>query len=421
MLLSTQRIELPSWAFRGADVRADAPAAASARRLRTMSPVARGPYEVLADAAVVHHFTGSSPCVGLAFPCDATADYADIACHAAELGLTVSSLYVTVGSRHGAACDLSHPQRGVRQQALEHLRLAVKAADELGVERLVLRLNHNARYPGQVELLERQERLLATLVALYEQLPLGTSLALDQTVAGSQHWSGDALWRHTLSMCEHLGGAARLIVDTSVDHGVDPPALAELAIDDRLAGLIVPNPAVTSSKFEVFSTLAEVLGSGFAGPDVLLTLAPSTQQHAGIAPLIENVVGIQQLAVQVTHSDTEQLRRALPAEELDAAALAELVDGCDRDVAAQLAALRHELGVDANPLAAYDRACRARYQLTERRASVQRAAERRLATRRPERRGRATTTRFPAATSGPAAGGVGHARAGDSAVVDSPA
>jgi len=419
MLLSTQRIELPSWVFRGADVRADAPAAASARRLRAMSPVARGAYEVLADAAVVHHFTGSSPCVGLVFPCDPTADYADIACHAAELGLTVSSLYVTVGSRSGAACDLSHPQRSVRQQAQEQLRLAVKAADELGVERVVLRLNHDARYPGEAEFLARRERLLTALSSLYGQLPSGASLALEDSVAGTQVWAGDALWRQTLSMCEQLGGVARLIVDASVDHGVDAPVLTELAAADRLAGLIVPNPAFASSRFDVFSMLAEVLGNGFAGPDVLLTLAPSMRQHAGIAPLIENVLAIQQLVVQVRHSDAEQLRRALSAEELDGAALTELVDGCGRDVAAQLAALRYELGVDADPLAAYDRACRARYQLTERRASVQRAAERRLATRRPERRGRAATTRFPAATSGPSAGGTGHVRADGSAVADS--
>ncbi len=418
MLLSTQRIELPSWAFRGADMRADVTAAASARRVRSASPVARGPYEVLADAAVVHHFTGSSPCVGLTFPCDPTADYADIACHAAELGLTVSSLYVTIGSRGGAACDLSHPQRGVRQQAQEQLRLAVKAADELGVERMVVRLDHDARYPGQLELLARHERLLAELVVLYEQLPLGTSLALDQTVTGIQHWAGDALWRQTLSICEQLGGAARLIVDTSVDHGADAPALAELAAGDRLAGLILPNPAVTSSRFEVFSALAEVFSSGFAAPDLLATLAPTTQQHGGIAPLIGNVLAIQQLALQATHSDTERLRNALQAEESDTALLSGLMEGCERDVTAQLVALRHELGVDADPLVAYDRACRARYQLTERRASVQRAPELRLATRRPERRGRATATRFPVGTSGPAVGGVSHARVSDSAVAD---
>src|SRR5690349_269624 len=96
MLLTTQRIELPSWAFRGADLRGgDASALASTRSSRAVSGVARSPYEVLADAAVVHHFTGTAPCVGLQFPSDHAADYADIACHAAELGLSISSLYVT--------------------------------------------------------------------------------------------------------------------------------------------------------------------------------------------------------------------------------------------------------------------------------------------------------------------------------------
>ncbi|MGH3546079.1 MAG: hypothetical protein ACRDPW_09175 [Mycobacteriales bacterium] len=419
-MLSARRIELPSWAFRGADARADAPLAAHARRVKPVSPVARGPYEVLADAAVVHHFTSSSPCVGLAFPCDATADYADIACHAAELGLAVSSLYVTVGNRGGAACDVAHSQRSVRQQAQEQLRLAVKAADELGAERVVLTLNHDARYPGQQELAARRDLLVAGLAAVYEQLPSGMSLALSQSVTGTQAWVGEPLWRQTLSICEQLGRAARLMVDTSVDRGVDTPPLSQLATSDRLAGLILPNPTLASSEFEVFSTLAEVLGAESAGAELLVTLAPTLQHHAGIAPLIGAVLAIQQLVVQVMQSDTEQLRHALLSEEIDAAGVADLVGGCSRDVSVQLAALRHELGVDADPLAAYDRACRARYQLTERRASVQRAAERRLTTRRPDRAGRAAAARFPTA-SRPAAAGVSHVRAGDPAVADSAA
>ncbi len=432
MLLSTQRIELPSWAFRGADVRADDPAAPTARRLRAISPVARGPYEVLADAAVVHHFTGAAPCVGLPFPCDATADYADIACHAAELGLTVSSLYVTVGNRSGAMCDLEHPQRTVRQQALDNLAHALCAADELGVERVVVRLGHDPRYAGLVERAARVDRLGTGLQSAYNDFPLGVSLALEEFSLGTQHWAGEPLWRSTLRLCEQLGGAARLMVDTSIDHGVDAPALADLSMTDRLAGVIVPNLVtpmsngfglpdhlLASSRFEVFSTLAEVFTGNSAGPNPLLTLAPSSYQQPGIVPLIQNVLAIQHLCVQVADCDVEQLKAALQSnDDNDPAGIQAVLSSCERDVSAQLSQLRRELGVDPDPLAAYERGCRARYQLMERRASVQRAAERRLATKRPERRGRASATRYPATNTGAPASATGHAWRGGSAAID---
>jgi L-rhamnose isomerase/sugar isomerase len=389
-----------------------------------MSPVARGPYEVLADAAVVHHFTGTAPCVGLPFPCDATADYADIACHATELGLTVSSLYVTVGSRGGTACDLSHPQRMVRQQALDNLMNAVKAADELGVERMVVRLGSEARYAGLAEMQARDERLVSALRAVYQQLPPGTSLAVEEFSTGTRHWEGEALWRHTLALCEQLGDNAGLLVDTSIDYNDDAPPLAELAICDRLAGLIVAGPiqgcveasAVPSSRFGVFSTLADAFSSGVVGPELLVTLASGVNQQPGVVGLMESVLAIQHLSVQVSQADPAQLRQALQSDLDDEQSVGALLDGCEREVSAELFALRHRLGVDSEPIAAYDRAIRARYQLTERRASMQRSAERRLATRRPERRGRAGASRYPSGSGAPS--GASHARAVSPATLD---
>lgn len=393
MLLTTQRIELPSWAFRGADLRGgDASALASARSSRAVSGVARSPYEVLADAAVVHHFTGTAPCVGLQFPSDHAADYADIACHAAELGLSISSLYVTARSRNGALCDLSHAEVNVRRSALEHLTGAVGAAAELGVERFVLRLGYDSRYAGEAEELARVERLREMLAVLYGRLPDGASLVLDPFAVGTQFYRGDPLWRRALTQCEHLGSAARLLVDTTVDEGVNPPILADLRSAERIAGLVVNTPV---ARFETFTALAEVLTAVDEGQNVLITLAPSPVRLSGVVPLITAVLAIQELSIKAAAVDRARLTGGDDTE-----ATTTLLESFHSDVASELALARQEIGVDVDPLGAYDRACRAQYQNAQRRASVQRAAERRLANRRPDRRNRAASVWSGSATTG---------------------
>src|SRR5437867_2886994 len=77
-VLSTQRIELPSWAFGNSGTRF---------KVFAQKGVPRDPYEKIADASQVHRYTGVAPTVALHIPWDKVDDYADLARHAEDLGV----------------------------------------------------------------------------------------------------------------------------------------------------------------------------------------------------------------------------------------------------------------------------------------------------------------------------------------------
>ena len=77
--LRSQRIELPSWAFGNSGTRF---------KVFAQKGVPRDPYEKVADAAQVNSFTGVAPTVALHIPWDKVDDYADLARHAADAGVT---------------------------------------------------------------------------------------------------------------------------------------------------------------------------------------------------------------------------------------------------------------------------------------------------------------------------------------------
>src|SRR5262245_58176917 len=78
--LTSQRIELPSWAFGNSGTRF---------KVFTQVGVPRDAYEKVADAAQVHRFTGVALRVSLHIPWDRVVDYSDLAKHAEGLGVSI--------------------------------------------------------------------------------------------------------------------------------------------------------------------------------------------------------------------------------------------------------------------------------------------------------------------------------------------
>ena len=68
--LRGQRIETASWAYGNSGTRF---------KVFAQQGVPRDPYEKIADAAMVHRFTGVAPTVALHIPWDKVDDYADLA------------------------------------------------------------------------------------------------------------------------------------------------------------------------------------------------------------------------------------------------------------------------------------------------------------------------------------------------------
>src|SRR6188768_1372731 len=81
--LSRQEIELPSWAFGNSGTRF---------KVFSQPGVPRSPEEKIADAAVVHKYTGVAPSVALHIPWDKVDDFGVLASHAQGLGVALGTI-----------------------------------------------------------------------------------------------------------------------------------------------------------------------------------------------------------------------------------------------------------------------------------------------------------------------------------------
>ncbi|MDQ3938709.1 MAG: rhamnose isomerase, partial [Chloroflexota bacterium] len=110
--LKEQRIELPSWAFGNSGTRF---------KVFPQPGVPRNPYEKIEDAGQVQRFTGVAPSVALHIPWDKVDDYADLARHADEHGVSLgtinSNTFQDADYMLGSVC---HPSERVRRKAIDH-------------------------------------------------------------------------------------------------------------------------------------------------------------------------------------------------------------------------------------------------------------------------------------------------------------
>ena len=160
--LRAQRIELPSWAFGNSGTRF---------KVFAQKGVPRDPYEKVADAAQVHRFTGIAPTVALHIPWDRVDDYADLARHASDLGVSLGTINSNVFQDDdymlGSVCN---PDPRVRRKALDHLLACIDVMDATGSRDLKLWFSDGTNYPGQDDIRARQDRLAEALAAVHARL-----------------------------------------------------------------------------------------------------------------------------------------------------------------------------------------------------------------------------------------------------------
>ena len=122
--LEGQAIEVPSWAYGN-----------SGTRFKVFgSPgTPRTVQEKIADAAAVHRFTGLAPSVALHIPWDLVDDYAELRAYAEDQGVALgtinSNTFQDDDYMLGSVC---HPDRRVRQKAVDHLYECIDIMDATG-------------------------------------------------------------------------------------------------------------------------------------------------------------------------------------------------------------------------------------------------------------------------------------------------
>ena len=355
--LATQAIELPSWAFGNSGTRF---------RVFTTPGTPRTIEEKVADAAQVHKFTGLAPSVALHIPWDRVDDYAALrryaADHGLELGTVNSNTFQDDAYKFGS---LTHTDAAVRQKAIDHHFDCLDVMNETGSTDLKIWLADGTNYPGQGDIRGRQDRLAASLAAIYARLGAKQRLVLEYKFFEPAFYHTDVPdWGTSYAQVSALGDQALVCLDT----GHHAPGtniefiVAQLlrlgklgsfdfnsrfyADDDLIVGAADP--------FQLFRILYEVIrGDGF-GPDspVAFMLDQCHNVEEKIPGQIRSVLNVQEMTARALLVDRAALLAAQNAGDV-LGANGILMDAFYTDVRGDLGAWRESRGLAADPMTAF--------------------------------------------------------------------
>jgi L-rhamnose isomerase/sugar isomerase len=357
--LRAQRIELPSWAFGNTGTRF---------KVFAQPGVPRTPQEKIDDAAQVHKFTGVAPTVALHIPWDTVDDYAALGEHAAAAGVTLGTINANVFQdddyKLGSVCN---PDPRVRRKAVAHLIECVDIMDATGSRDLKLWFADGTNYPGQDDIRSRQDRLAETLAEVYQRLSPAQRMLLEYKLFEPSFYTTDVPdWGTSLLHCMTLGPQAEVVVDTGHHApGTNIEFIVALLLragrlggfdfnsrfyadDDLMVGAADP--------FQLFRILHEVVAADALRPQagIAFMLDQCHNIEPKIPAQIRSVMNVQEATAKALLIDTAALAAAQQAGDV-LGANAAFMDAYNTDVRPLLAGLREDMGLDPDPIAAYQR------------------------------------------------------------------
>ncbi|MFF9403135.1 L-rhamnose isomerase [Streptomyces sp. NPDC014744] len=355
--LKSQVIETPSWGYGNSGTRF---------KVFAQPGVPRDPFEKLEDAAQVHAFTAVAPKVSLHIPWDRVDDYAALNRHAADLGVRIGTINSNVFQDDDFRLgSVTHPDPMVRRKATDHLLECADIMDETGSPDLKLWFSDGTNYPGQDDIVNRQERLAEALSEVYGRLGDGRRMLLEYKLFEPAFYTTDVPdWGTAYAHCLALGPKAQVVVDTG-HHA--PGTNIEFIVafllragklgafdfnsrfyadDDLMAGAADP--------FQLFRIMHEVVGNGGLEPraNVNFMLDQCHNIEAKIPAVIRSVANVQEATAKALLVDTDALGAAQRSGDV-LAANGVLMDAYNTDVRPLLAGVRAELGLAEDPFAAY--------------------------------------------------------------------
>jgi L-rhamnose isomerase/sugar isomerase len=355
--LKTQAVETPSWAYGNSGTRF---------KVFAQPGVPRNPREKLDDAAKVHEFTGAAPTVALHIPWDKVDDYAALAKYAEERGLQLgtinSNTFQDDDYKLGSIC---HPDAAVRRKALDHLFECVDIMDATGSKDLKLWFADGTNYPGQDDIRERQDRLAEGLAKVYERLGDDQRMLLEYKFFEPAFYSTDVPdWGTAYAHCLKLGDKAQVVVDTGHHApGTNIEFIVATLLRERKLGGFDFNSRFyadddlmvgAADPFQLFRIMYEVIRGGGFTSDVAFMLDQCHNIEAKIPAIIRSVMNVQEATAKALLIDRSALAEAQRTGDV-LGANAVLMDAYNTDVRPLLAEVREELGLGADPVAAYHR------------------------------------------------------------------
>jgi L-rhamnose isomerase / sugar isomerase len=357
--LRSQRIELPSWAFGNTGTRF---------KVFAQPGVPRTPQEKIDDAAQVHKYTGVAPTVAVHIPWDTVDDYEALRGHAAAAGVAIGAVNANVFQDDDYKLgSVANPDPRVRRKAVAQLLECVDIMDATRSRDLKLWFADGTNYPGQDDIRTRQDRLAEALAAVYARLSPQQRMLLEYKLFEPSFYTTDVPdWGTSLLHCQALGPQAEVVVDTGHHApGTNIEFIVALLLragrlggfdfnsrfyadDDLMVGAADP--------FQLFRIMREVVAADALRPEagIAFMLDQCHNIETKIPAQIRSVMNVQEATAKALLIDTA----ALAAAQQDGDVLganAVFMDAYNTDVRPLLARLREDMGLDPDPVAAYQR------------------------------------------------------------------
>ncbi|NIK55211.1 L-rhamnose isomerase [Kribbella shirazensis] len=357
--LSRQEIELPSWAFGNSGTRF---------KVFTQPGVPRSPEEKIADAAVVHKYTGVAPSVALHIPWDKVDDYSALAAYAKEQGVRLGAINSNVFQDDDYKLgSVTHPDPAVRRKATDHLLECVDIMDQTGSRDLKLWFSDGTNYPGQDDIQDRQERLATALKEVYERLGDNQRMLLEYKLFEPAFYTTDVPdWGTSYAHCLELGPKATVCIDTGHHApGTNIEFIVAFLLRTKKLGAFDFNSRFyadddlmvgAADPFQLFRIMNEIVRGDALDPDrgIAFMLDQCHNIEEKIPAIIRSVMNVQEATAKALLVDRDALRTAQQSGDV-LGANAALMDAYNTDVRPLLAELRESQGLDPDPVAAYKR------------------------------------------------------------------
>jgi L-rhamnose isomerase / sugar isomerase len=357
-VLRTQRIETASWAFGNSGTRF---------KVFPQEGVPRDPYEKIADAATVHRFTGVAPTVALHIPWDKVDDYTDLAARAQEHGIELGTINSNVFQDNDYMLgSVTNPDPGIRRKAIGHLAECIDVMDQTGSRDLKLWFSDGTNYPGQDDVRTRQDRLAAALQETYDRLGGNQRMLLEYKLFEPAFYMTDVPdWGTSLVHCLALGDRAKVVIDTGHHApGTNIEFIVAMLLragklggfdfnsrfyadDDLMVGAADP--------FQLYRIMHEIVqADAVADESIAFMLDQCHNIEPKIQAVIRSVLNVQEATAKALLVDRDALRAAQESGDV-LGANEVFMDAYNTDVRPLLREIRADMGLDPDPIRAYQR------------------------------------------------------------------
>jgi len=353
--LTAQHIETPSWGYGNSGTRF---------KVFAWPGAARNVHEKLADAAYIHRLTGIAPSVALHIPWDKVDDWAALGQEAEALGVKIGAinpnLFQADPYKFGS---ITHPSPAVREEAVAHMLECCEIMAKTGSHLLSLWFADGTNYAGQDSISGRKHRMESALAEVYKHLPENGRMLVEYKFFEPAFYHTDlADWGMAYATSLKLGEKAQVLVDTGHHApGTNIAHIVAFLLDEgRLGGfhfnarryadddLIVG----TNNPQELFEIYAELVSAGDKAADVAYMIDQSHNIEPKLEAMLQSVLNCQLAYAKSLIVDYKTLEIAQQTGDVLGAHRV-MMDAFLTDVRPLLGVVREEMGVGADPIAAY--------------------------------------------------------------------